>query len=175
MRLGTSLAAGLAALAFAGAALAGAEKVGYPAGYQTKFRLYNVIDRPDRKIVRFMYMNPEAFEKAKAGEPAPHGMVLVMEDRKAKTDASGKAVTDAEGRIVATDEVANVFVMRKEAGWGAEYPPEKRNGEWEYAWFTPDGARKADARFDGCFSCHKARAERDFTFTFAVNLGELKK
>ena len=52
-------------------------------------------------------------------------------------------------------------------GWGAGYPPEKRNGEWKYAWFLPDGSRKDDAKFDGCFGCHMSRAERDYTFTFA--------
>ena len=79
---------------------------------------------------------------------------------------SQEPVSEAQGRFIPTDEVTNVFVMEKQEGFGQEYPPEKRNGEWEYAWFQPDGSRKADAEFDGCFSCHLNRAERDFTFTF---------
>lgn len=56
--------------------------------------------------------------------------------------------------------------MRKEAGWGEVHPPEKRNGDWEYAWFNPDGSRRANASMDGCFRCHTGRGDRDFTFTF---------
>ena len=161
--IGVTVAVGLAVAA---GAKAGAEKVAYPEGYQGGFVLYNQVDRPDRKIVRFMYANPDAVERARPGEPLPHGTVLIMEDHKARLEGE-RVATDAQGRLVPTDEVTNVFVMEKQPGWGAEYPPEKRNGEWEYAQFLPDGARKADARFDGCFACHLSREVRDYTFTFA--------
>jgi hypothetical protein len=147
-------------------ALAGPEKITYPEDYTTEFVRYLTVDRPDRNIVRFFYVNREAFEAAEPGHELPRGAVLVMEDHKARLDANEKPVSDAQGRFIPTDEVANVFVMEKQEGFGQEYPPEKRNGEWEYAWFLPDGSRKADAEFDGCFSCHLSRAERDFTFTF---------
>jgi Cytochrome P460 len=147
-------------------ARAGPELVDWPAGYRDGFVLYNKVDRPDRKIVRFMYANPQAVDAARPDEPLPHGTVLIIEDRKARLDG-GAAATDGDGRLIPTDEVTNVFVMEKRPGWGAEYPPGKRNGEWEYAQFLPDGARKADARFDGCFACHLSREARDYTFTFA--------
>jgi hypothetical protein len=147
-------------------ALAGPEKIAYPAGYATEFLRYLTVDRPDRKIVRFFYVNREALEAAEPGQELPRGTVLVMEDRKVRLDASDGPVSDAQGRFIPTDEVTNVFVMEKQEGFGEEYALEKRNGEWEYAWFLPDGSRKADAEFDGCFSCHLNRAERDFTFTF---------
>lgn len=162
-----ALLLGLAAMAAPAAdVLAGPELVGFPEGYQERFVLYNKVDRPDRKTIRFMYVDPEAHAAAEAGEPAPYGTVLIMEDHKAKLEGE-EAVRDAEGRMVPTEEVTNVFVMEKQPGWGAGYPPEKRNGEWEYAWFLPDGSRKEDAKFDGCFGCHMSRAERDYTFTFA--------
>jgi hypothetical protein len=147
-------------------ALAGPEKITYPEGYATEFVRYLTVDRPDRNIIRFFYVNREALEAAEPGQGLPRGTVLVMEDHKARLDANEKPVSDAQGRFIPTDEVANVFVMKKQEGFGQEYPPEKRNGEWEYARFLPDGSRKADAEFDGCFSCHLSRAERDFTFTF---------
>lgn len=164
-RMLPTLALGLAYLA-ANEAAAGPELVAYPKGFERDFVLYNKVDRPDRKTVRFMYADPAAVEAARPGEELPHGTVLVMEDHKAQLDGE-TAVVDGDGRLVPTDEVTNLFVMEKQAGWGADYPPEKRNGEWEYAWFLADGTAKADARFDGCFACHQSRAARDFTFTFA--------
>jgi hypothetical protein len=148
-------------------ALAGPERVEYPKDYRTTFVVYGTVDRPDRKIVRVFYANREAVHAARPGQPVPYGTVLVMEDHKAKLDTSGQPVRDADGHFIASDEVIAVFVQEKRSGWGEEYPPEKRNGEWEYAWFNPDGSRKIDAKFDGCFSCHKSRAGRDYTFLFA--------
>jgi hypothetical protein len=158
--------AGIGALLLASGALAGSEQVAYPEGYAIGFARYFTVDRPDRSIVRFFYVNREALEAAVAGEDLPYGTVLVMEDHKVRMRADEQAVVDAQGRLIPTDEVTNVFVMEKRAGFGEAYPPEKRNGEWEYAWFLPDGPRKADAQLDGCFSCHLNRADRDFTFTF---------
>jgi hypothetical protein len=159
-----ALSSGL--LALAGRAFAGPEKVAYPESYRTAFMRYITIDRPDRNIVRWFYVDPEALDAAQPGEPLPDRTVLIMEDHKARLGADAKPVVDAQGRFISTDEVTNVFVMEKQPGWGAAHPPEMRNGDWEYAWFLPDGARKADAEFDGCFSCHMSRAGRDFTFTF---------
>ena len=48
------------ALALATAAAAGPERVAYPEGYAEDFVEYIRIDRPDRKTIRFMYVNPEA-------------------------------------------------------------------------------------------------------------------
>jgi hypothetical protein len=163
-KLAMAAATSMALLPAAGHA--GPELVAFPAGFAGEFVLYNRVDRPDRKTVRFMYANPAAVGAARPGEPIPHGTVLVMADHKARLDGE-RPVTDAEGRLVPTDELVNVFVMEKRPGWGAEYPVEKRNGEWEYAWFLADGTRKADAKFDGCFACHLNRAGRDYTFTFA--------
>lgn len=89
-----------------------------------------------------------------------------MEDRLAAYDASGNPLRDASGRLVATDKVVNVFVQQKQKGWGEAYPADKRNGDWEYAWFNPDGTPRANAKFDGCFACHLSRAQRDYNFTF---------
>ena len=141
-------------------------RVAYPENYRTAFVRYITIDRPDRNIVRWFYVNPAALDAARPGEPLPDGTVLIMEDHKARAGNDEEPVVDAQGRFISTDEVTNVFIMEKQPGWGAAYPPEMRNGDWEYAWFLPDGARKADAEFDGCFSCHMNRAGRDFTFTF---------
>lgn len=167
MRHRLALACAAALAAAAGVALAGPGRIAWPEGYGGRFVLYNKVDRPDRGTVRFMYVDPASHEAARAGEPLPFGTTLVMEDHKARKEGEA-LLRDGGGRLVPEDEITNVFVMRKEPGWGEAVPPELRNGDWDYAWFLPDGSRKADAKFDGCFTCHLNRAgERDFTFTFA--------
>ena len=110
------------------------------------------------------------------GQELPQGTVLIMEDHKVVLDANENPILDSDGRLQPTNEVTNVFVMEKQPGWGAEYPLETRNGDWDYAWFEGDGSRKQGdfVRFTGCFSCHQNRANRDFTFTFFKYLLDTK-
>lgn len=143
---------------------AGTERVAYPEGFETAFVRYQVVDRTDRKKARFMYMNQVAWEAARPGTALPDGAILVMEDHAVRMEDAEKPVTDSQGRLIATDEVTGVFVMEKRAGWGADYPDDMRNGDWEYAWFNPDGTR-TDKTMERCFECHKAQAAEDFTFT----------
>lgn len=164
-----ALAAALVATAAtASVAIAGPERVPYPADYQTKFVQYNSVERPDRKPaqVRFFYANKESFEAMRAGQPAPNGTVLVMEDRNAKLDANGEPVLDANGRWIATDEVVAIAVQEKRAGWGAAIPEKLRNGDWDYSAFTPKGEMRANLKTDSCFSCHLNRTKSDYTFTY---------
>ena len=168
MRAISTLAAMTIATTLSASAIAGPERVYFPNGYGDTFIEYIRVDRPDRKITRFFYVNPEALDAAVPGEDLPQGTVLIMEDHTIRLDGDGNPVMDAEGRFQPTDEITNVFVMEKQPGWGSAYPPDKRNGDWDYAWYNPDGtARHTDpARFEGCFSCHMNRAGRDYTFTF---------
>jgi len=157
-------------------AAAGPERVAFPAGYRESFVRYLDVDRPDRKTKRFFYVNPEALEVATAGAPLPDGTVLIMEDHPVELDGEVPR-RDAEGRFIAMPEITNVFVMEKQPGWGEAYPADKRNGDWDYAWFDAAGSLKHSdpARYDGCFSCHQSRAARDFTFTFFKYLEDLKR
>ncbi len=177
MRTAMLLAAAAVVAAVAAVAAAGTEQVPYPTAYRAAFVQYMTVDRPDRKppVVRLFYVNRASHDAARPGEALPYGTVLVMEDHKARLDANGQPVRDAEGRFVPTDEITNIFVQQKGRGFGAEYPESRRNGEWEYAWFLPDGTRKADAKFDGCFACHRNRAGRDYTFTFAKYVLDAKR
>jgi hypothetical protein len=150
-------------------ALAGPEKVELPADWRTRFVVYTEIERPDRtpNQVRIMYVNPEAATAARAGVPAPANTVLVMEDRAAILGADGKALRDAKGRMVMGSQTLAIAVMEKRAGWGSEYPTSQLNGEWEYASYTPDGAKRAGVNTQPCFACHLPRTGgRDYTFTF---------
>jgi len=157
-------------------AWAGQENVAYPDGYQTAFVRIATRDKPDRDppIVRFFYVNAEALAAARPGEPLPDGTVAVMEDHPATLGPDGAPLTDANGRFVPTAEITNVFVQEKRAGWGAEYPPELRNGEWEYAWFEPSGARKEGRTMDACFECHAGVADTDYTFITVPFVAQVK-
>lgn len=158
-----SLTAALSLVAIAATALAGPELVRHPDGYATGFVRYHVLDKPDRKITRFFYIDPEALVAAEAGGLLPDGTVLVMEDHAVRMDGE-EPVTDAGGAFIPTDEVKNVFVMEKREGWGAGYPDSVRNGTWEYARFDPAGALVSGDTAP-CFECHKAQEAEDFTFT----------
>ena len=157
----------VAAALVAGSATAGPERISYPDGYSSEFLRYLDVDRPDRKIKRYFYVNRASLESAVPGAPLPSGTVLIMEDRAVEMEGDSPK-RDAAGRFIATDEITNVFVMEKQPGWGAAYASEKRNGDWDYAWFAADGSLKHSdpARYEGCFSCHQSRSERDYTFTF---------
>jgi hypothetical protein len=161
---GALLAVPAALLAQGPAYTPGPHNVPFPAGFERDFIRYATVDKPDRKIVRFLHVNPEALAAARPGEPLPHGTVVVMADRRARLDAAGSPLRDRDGRLIAEPDIIAISVQRKERGWGEGYPPDRRNGEWEYAAFTPEGERR-DIRLDGCFSCHlQARPAEDYLF-----------
>jgi hypothetical protein len=156
------LAAGAAVTA--SAQFAQTTRVAVPPAYATTFVLYDKVDKPDRKIVRFLYVSPEAAGLRDAGRPLPNGTVVVMEDHAAETDAAGNVVTAADGRLVPTARITAIAVMEKREGWGATIPEAIRNGDWDYGAFDGAGQRRAVAT-EPCFACHKPHGARDFTFS----------
>ena len=144
---------------------AGPEKIAFPP-YQTHV-LYTVVDRPDIKEIRDIYVDPETVRMAKPGQSLPSGTVLTFVHFKARVDEKGGLVKDTNGRLV-RGELDRIGVMEKRTGWGVEYPEDIRNGEWEYALFRPDGTRNDKANIKGCFQCHKPLPSgQDFVFTFS--------
>ena len=142
---------------------AGGDKIAFPENYD-KGVMYLSMDRPDTKQYRDYFVTPAAVDALKKGEVAPSGTVITSVIYKAKLDADGNPVKDADGRFIKTD-LAAFAVMEKRAGWGAEYPPEKRNGEWEYQVFGADKKVNDKANLGACFDCHKPHAGDDFLFT----------
>jgi hypothetical protein len=143
-------------------------RVQFPREFATGFRLYDRVDKPERKIVRYLYINPQALAAVKPGEPFPDGTVLVMEDHDVALEAGGSPLRNAEGRLVPTLRVKAVAVMEKRAGWGDTnpFPIEKDNGDWEYASFKPDGTLNP-IKLDNCHSCHLPQKGLDYTFSGA--------
>jgi plastocyanin len=145
---------------------AGPEKIAFPANWKNHV-LYTTVDRYDNKQYRELYASsPEAVRAMKEGKPLPYGTVLTIIQYKAQVDAQGTPIKDATGRFVKGD-LAGIGVMEKRQGWGAEYPPDLRNGEWEYSAFTADGKFNDKANFKGCFQCHKPHEGQDFVISLA--------
>ena len=158
------------ALAVAATAIqAGPEKIAFPANYKDHV-LYATIDRYDTKQYRELYGTPDAVRAAREGKPIPSGSVLTLVQYKAQVDAQGNPVKDATGRFVKGEMVA-FTVMEKRAGWGAEYPDDLRNGEWEYSAFTAEGKFNDKANFKGCFQCHKPHEKQDYVISLAKLAG----
>jgi plastocyanin len=161
----------LTALVIGGLALgvgrsdAGPDKIAFPAGFQQNLVLYTIADRYDVKQYRELFAPKEALDAARAGKPLAAGTVLVLVQYKAQVDAQGNLLKNDKGRFLKGDLIGYA-VMEKRAGWGAEYPPELRNGEWEYAAFSVDGKLNEKANYKGCFECHKPHEARDFVISY---------
>lgn len=153
---------------------AGTDLVTYPSDYKTRHEPYTTVDKshPERgHSVRAIYANRDAYEAARAGQPLPSGAVITMEVYKAKLDAQKAPLKDSHGRFI-KDDLVSIFVMEKRTGWGADYPPDLRNGEWEYARFLPDGSRHDKTYMTSCFQCHTPVSQQDFVFTLPQLKGE---
>jgi hypothetical protein len=154
----------LAAVSLTVAVRAGGEKVAFPENY-AKGVLYTTVDRPDNKQFRELYAPQAAIDAVKAGQPIPSGTVITMVNFKAKLGADGNPEKDANGRFIKTDEIAGIAVMEKRSGWGADYPDDVRNGEWEYQAFKADKSVNDKANLKSCFTCHKPLDKQDFVFS----------
>lgn len=180
------LASGMALLAWTGFAIpqtapttgpdTTATRISFPSDYATAFKRYDMVDKVDRKIVRFLYVNPQALASVKPGEPFPDGTILVMEDHEVAQEAGGAPIKGKDGRLQPTRRIKGLFVMEKRAGWGATnaFPSDKDNGDWEYAAFRPDWTRNP-IKLDNCYSCHLPQKALDYTFSGAKIFEAAKK
>jgi hypothetical protein len=125
-----------------------ADPVGHPKGYQY-FEQVRSMDRKQEPAHGTVFLNALAASIKTAGQPYPYGSVLIMEWR----------TGDKNG------EVARLDVMRKEKGYGTAYGADK-NGDWEYASYSPDGKLITDAAASlACAKCHlKAGTAKDFVY-----------
>ncbi|KAB2890812.1 MAG: cytochrome P460 family protein [Desulfobulbaceae bacterium] len=106
--------------------------------------LYTTVHRGG--ITEDIYTSRAAIEAVKAGRPIPSGTVITLVDYR-------------EGALF------RYVVMEKRSGWGSDYPPDLRNGEWEFQAFNADKSLNTQENLIRCFSCHKSEAENEFIFT----------
>jgi hypothetical protein len=156
--------AALGVVAFTASVRAGGDLVVFPENY-AKGVMYATVDRADIKQYRELWSTPEAIEAVKAGKPIPSGTVLTLVQYKALLTASGEPQKDANGRFIKGPLVAYT-VMEKRDGWGAEYGPDQRNGEWEYQAFKADKTVNDKANLKNCFTCHLPLDKQDFVFSY---------
>lgn len=133
-----------AAGAVAWQARAGSDLVKFPERFAEGV-LYATVERGNLK--EDIFTSREAIEAAKTGRPLPSGTVITLVDYR-------------DGKLF------RYVVMEKRTGWGADYPVNKRNGEWEYQAFNADKSVNANENLERCFSCHKPQAAKDFVHTY---------
>jgi Cytochrome P460 len=130
-------------LSIAWRALAGGDLVKFPENYAEGVH-YATAKRGN--ITEELFPTRAAIDAVKKGQPLPSGTVITMEDYR-------------------DEKLFRYVVMEKRTGWGAEYPPEKRNGEWEFQAFNADQSVTRGENLDCCLACHKGQAKQDFVFT----------
>lgn len=163
--MGRAFAVVLALGIVASAALAANEqRISFPANYDTEFYNYLSLDRVqnDDQIIR-LFANDAAIEAASRGEELPYGSVLVGEVYKAKKDEDGNVIESSLGRRI-RDKLAAVAVMEKGEGWGDKFPKDLRNGDWDFAIFSPQGKR-LDKDLNACRSCHAPLTDSQHLFS----------
>ncbi|MFY0758047.1 cytochrome P460 family protein [Metabacillus dongyingensis] len=98
------------------------------------------------------YTSQEAIEAVQNGQPIPSGTVITLE-------------------IYEDEDLSEIFVMEKRAGWGDQNPPDTpRNGDWLYQEFNGDRSVDYEEDIGRCFTCH-ANQERD---DYMNTLGEME-
>jgi hypothetical protein len=131
-------------LSLVGQAGAGGELVKFPEKYAEGL-LYATVNRGN--IKEEIFTSRAAIDAMKRGEPIPSGTVITLVDYR-------------DGKLF------RYVVMEKRTGWGAQYPPQKRNGEWEYQAFKADKSVNDKEDLNRCFFCHKKEERQDFVYTF---------
>jgi hypothetical protein len=138
------IAAGLALISlFAATADAQSNRATFPQNFD-QYVLYATYDRGSSKEEAFA--TPETLAIAKSGQPLPPGTRLVL-------------------GIWSNNTLTDYFVMEKGVGWGADFTPEQRTGDWHFQQFAPNRQVRRTAIAGRCQSCHGSQASNDFMFT----------
>lgn len=142
--------------AFAGAALIvcgtaiAAPRVALPQDW-SDWVLYRTSDRGS--VIEDMYAPKEVMAAMKTAEEFPYGSRLLLVEYRNEGGEKGA--------------VRRYIVMQKEKGWGAMYPAELRNGEWEYQAYHGD--RRAFTEGEDpvarCLACHRSASSSDYVYS----------
>ena len=163
------------ATAIAPQLLAAGDKIAFPERYAEGV-MYTTLDRPpsakatatepeNTAQYHKFYATAAAIKALRNGEFIPSGAVITVVKYRAKLDPHGNPIKHENGRFVRGDLIG-FSVMEKRTGWGAAYPTEIRNGEWEFQEFTADRKPNDKVNLLACFQCHRSQAHKDFLFTF---------
>lgn len=141
------------------------QRIAYPKNYQTEMINYLSLDRTqnDDQVIR-LFAPKSAVEAAKNGKELPYGTVLVAEVYKAKKDADGEVIESSLGRRI-RGKFAAVAVMEKGKDFGKSFSEDLRNGDWDFAIFSPKGERLVKKNLDKCRSCHAPLKDTQHLFS----------
>src|SRR5207302_514968 len=109
-------------------AQAGGELVKFPDNHTDGVR-YAIVERGNLK--EDIFTSRATIDAVKAGQSMPSGTVITLVDYR-------------DGKLF------RYVVMEKRTGWGADYPPAKRNGEWEFQAFNADKSVNISENLDRC-------------------------
>jgi cytochrome c553 len=139
----------------------------FPKDFPKGFTLYLTSNDAQKNAISKTYINAAGFAAAKAGKPLPDGTVIITIHEAAKLDANKKPVVDKDGSW-AVEKIENYAGMESRAGWGQDIPELLRNGNWNYAVFSPKGDLLPSPPVPSqaaCLGCHKPQAETGFLFS----------
>ena len=134
----------------------------FPTDYKSWPKFLVEIPKAEAKQVRDIYINPTG-ARTSAGQSFPNGTVMVMELYKAKMDGD-KPAAGMDGKLVKGD-LAKVFVMGKDQGWGDKLPENLKNGDWIYAAYDAT-SKPLMEDFTKCRACHMPLAQKDFVHRY---------
>lgn len=98
-------------------------------------------------VTEHMLTSPEAIEAIKLGQAIPNGTHVVLVDYR-------------------DSKVFRYFVMEKREGWGADYEPSRRTGDWQFQHFKADKTVNMSENTARCQSCHQGREDNQYLYTF---------
>jgi len=166
MRLIRTLAlSGLACGVLVSLATAGERhRIEFPDDYRSKQINYVSLDRTQHadQLIR-LFASARALEAVAEGRELPEGTKLVAEVYKAKKDENGKVISNLGRRV--RGDFAAIAVMEKRRGWGEKFPKALRNGDWDFAVFSPSGERLLKKDLDNCRRCHAPLTSSDHVFS----------
>ena len=134
----------------------------FPTDYKSWPKFLVEIPKAEAKQVRDIYVNPTG-ARTSAGQSFPNGTVMVMELYKTKMDGD-KLAAGMDGKLVKGD-LAKVFVMGKDQGWGDKLPENLKNGDWIYAAYDAT-SKPLMEDFTKCRACHMPLAQKDFVHRY---------
>nr|WP_315426981.1 cytochrome P460 family protein [uncultured Albidiferax sp.] len=107
---------------------------------------YTTVKRGE--VTEHLLTTQEAIDAIKLGKLIPSGTHVVLVDYR-------------------DNKVFRYFVMEKRDGWGAEFAPARRTGDWQFQHFKADKTINLSENSARCQSCHQGREDDQHLYTLS--------
>ncbi len=136
-----------------------------PANYPEAYVQYATVDRVDG-ISRDLYINTEAADALRRGNPLPEGTTIILEAFQAQHDSEDTYLMTGDGHFQRAHPLEMLHVMQLRRDWQAEdFPTENRTGPWNFGSFDRETREPFAEDLGACFNCHNGTPETDFVYT----------